>query len=814
VERKKEAVLKIAGMNCATCAISLKKALEETGRVESAEVNLAGETARVFFDPAAVTIADLDAAVRKAGFEVVYDKARIKVGGMVCATCAGTVEAALSALPGVAEATVNLSTEEASVVYNPSITTLDEMKRAIEEAGYKFLGVAGQTPLEAEEELRKRDLEDKAVRFSLGFAVSIPEFIAMLVSPSSFMHQLSLAMLVVTTPVFAYVAYPIFRAAVTALRNRILSMDVMYAMGTGVAYTASVAATFGLGLSPDFMLYDTALMLASFLMLGRYLEARAKGRTTDAIKALIRLVPRTALLVTGEGEREVPIEEVRVGDILRVTPGDSIPVDGVVISGESSVDESMVTGEPIPVFKAPGSAVVGGTINTNGVLEVRAEKVGEETVLARIISLVEDAQASRPPVQRIADVAVAYFIPVILAIASLTFCIWLFGFRAPFGFALTAFVSVLVVACPCALGLATPTAVTVGIGRGAELGILIRNGEALEVADRVTHVVVDKTGTLTKGKPVVTDVIAIGIDEKTLLSMASAVERNSKHPLARAIVERASAEGSPILEAEGFSLHGGRGVIARVLGEEVLIGNRSFLGEAGVALPPEAEKILERLEVEGKTAVVLAAGGVVSGILGISDPPRETTPAAVAELKRMGLKIRIVTGDNRRTAEAIGKRLGIDDIIAGVLPEEKSRAVKALQKSGSIVAFVGDGINDAPAIAQADVGIALGSGTDVAIESGDVVLIRDDMLHAVAALQISRKVMSRIRWNLFWAFAYNAALVPLAAGALYPFTGYLLQPELAALAMAASSVTVVSLSLTLKRYLPPALQDRIGGEIG
>lgn len=814
MERKKEAVLKIAGMHCPTCAISLKKALEETGRVESADVNLPGETARVSFDPASVTIADLDAAVRKAGFEVVYDKARIKVGGMVCATCAGTVEAALSALPGVAKATVNLSTEEASVIYNPSITTLDEMKRAIEEAGYKFLGIAGQTPLEAEEELRKRDLEDKALRFSLGFAVSIPEFIAMLVLPSSFMHQLSLAMLVVTTPVFAYVAYPIFRAAVTALRNRILSMDVMYAMGTGVAYTASVAATFGLGLSHDFMLYDTALMLASFLMLGRYLEARAKGRTTDAIKALIRLVPRTALLVTGEGEREVPIEEVRVGDILRVTPGDSIPVDGVVISGESSVDESMVTGEPIPAFKVPGSAVVGGTINTNGVLEIKAEKVGEETVLARIISLVEDAQASRPPVQRIADVAVAYFIPVILAIASLTFLVWLFGFRAPFGFALTAFVSVLVVACPCALGLATPTAVTVGIGRGAELGILIRNGEALEVADSVTHAVVDKTGTLTKGKPVVTDIIAIGIDEKTLLSMASAVERNSKHPLARAIVERASAEGSPILEAERFSLHGGRGVIARVLGEEVLIGNRSFLGEAGVALPPEAEKILERLEEEGKTAVILAAGGVVSGILGIADPLRETTPAAVAELKRMGLKIRIVTGDNRRTAEAIGRRLGIDDIIAGVMPEEKSRAVKALQESGSVVAFVGDGINDAPAIAQADVGIALGSGTDVAIESGDIVLIRDDMLHAVAALQISRKVMSRIRWNLFWAFAYNAALVPLAAGTLYPFTGYLLQPELAALAMAASSVTVVSLSLTLKRYLPPALKDRIGGEIG
>jgi len=813
VEEKKKAVLKISGMHCASCATNLKKALEGTKGVESAEVNLSAETALVSFDPSAAKLSDLVEAIKRAGFEVIPDRVRIKVGGMVCATCVETVEAALSALPGVMEVRVSLATEEASVVYSRSLATLDEMRQAIEAAGYRFLGIAGQTSPESEEEFRKKDLRDKAVRFTLGFAVSIPEFIAMLLSPPGTMHELSLLMLAVTTPVFAYVAYPIFRAAGIALRNRILSMDVMYAMGTGVAYTASVAATFGLVLSHDFILYDTALMLASFLMLGRYLESRAKGRTTDAISALVRLVPRTARLVTGEGEKEVPIGEIRAGDILRVTPGDSIPVDGVVVSGESAVDESMVSGEPIPVYKVPGSRVVGGTINTNGVLEMRAEKVGSETVLARIIALVEDAQSSRPPVQRIADVIVAYFIPVILTIATLTLLAWFFLFGSSPGFALTAFVSVLVVACPCALGLATPTAVTVGIGRGAELGILIRNGEVLEVADRVTDVILDKTGTLTKGKPLVTDIIPLGIDEKTLLSLASAVEKDSKHPLARSITERASAEGAPPLGAEMFAVHGGRGVSARVLGEEVLAGNRTFISEKGIVLPEEAKEALGRLEEEGKTTVVIAAGGTVAGILGISDPPRETAAAAVSELFGMGMRVRIVTGDNRRTAEAIGKKIGVDEISAEVLPEEKSRIVKTLQESGHVVAFVGDGINDAPALAQADVGIAIGSGTDVAIESGDIVLIRDDPLHAAAALQVSRKVMSRIRGNLFWAFAYNVALIPLAAGALYPLTGYLLQPELAALAMAASSVSVVSLSLTLKRYIPPALQDRIGGKI-
>ncbi|MDH7510998.1 MAG: heavy metal translocating P-type ATPase [Methanolinea sp.] len=813
-DEKKTAELKIAGMSCATCAVNLEKALKGEGRAESATVNLASETAHVDYKPSVTTLADLEAAVRKAGYEVVYDQVTIKVGGMVCATCVETIEAALKALPGVVRATVNLSTEKASVVYNSSLTTLDEMKKAIEDAGYQYLGPADQVATGAEEEARRRDLRDKARRFLVGFGISIPEFILMMSQTFLSPHTLSLLMLTITTPAFVYVSYPIFRGAVSALRNRTLNMDVMYAMGTGVAYGASVASTAGIGLSHDFMLYDTALMLASFLMLGRYLESRAKGRTTDAIKALVGLRPRTATLITGGEEREVPIEDVRVGDLIRVTPGEKIPVDGIVVAGESSVDESMVTGEPVPVFKAPGSTVIGGTINTNGVLTIKAQKVGKETVLARIIALVEEAQASRPPVQRVADGVVAYFIPVILAIASLTFLVWFFALGAPLTFSLTAFVSVLVVACPCALGLATPTAVTVGIGRGAELGVLIRNGEALEVADRVNSVVLDKTGTLTEGKPAVTDIVPLNTARKTLLSLAAAVEKNAKHPLARAIVDAAAAEGATPLDAEEFYLHGGKGVSARVLGEQVVIGNAGFLEENGIHLPPEAGEIISGLGREGKTVVAIATGGTIAGVIGIADPVRETSPEAIEEFKRMGLSVSMVTGDNIRTAQAIAGKLKIENVIAGVLPEEKAREVRKMQESGRAVAFVGDGVNDAPALAQADVGIAIGGGTDVAIESGDIVLIRDDLLHAVAALQISRKVMARIRGNLFWAFAYNVALIPLAAGVFYPLTGYMLQPEIAALAMAASSVTVVSLSLTLKRYIPPVLRDRLPGGKG
>jgi Cu+-exporting ATPase len=805
--KKISADLKISGMHCATCSLTIEDAVAGIGRGTIARANFGTDSVRVEFDPSVVPLQEIEKVIVAAGYEVIHDEVVLKVGGMVCATCVETIEKALSVLPGVIQVRVNLATEKAYVVYNASVTSVEDMKSAIESAGYQYLGLAEELSLEAEEKARRKDLADKMRRFSIGFAVSIPLFILMFLPLPVSMETLSWAMLVVSTPVFVYVALPIFRAAVNALHNRTLNMDVMYAMGTGVAFGSSVLGTLGIVLTTEFMFYDTAIMLASFLILGRYLEARAKGRTSEAIRTLIGLRPKTAIVIREGKETEVLAEDVVVGDVLVVKPGDKIPVDGEVTGGESYVDESMITGEPIPVLKEPGSQVVGGTLNTTGAFTFRAERIGRDTVLAQIIRLVEEAQASKPPVQRIADVAVSYFIPTVLIIAVSAFLLWYVVFDAPLLFSLTSLISVLVVACPCALGLATPTAVTVGVGRGAELGILVRNGEALEIADRLTSVVFDKTGTLTRGKPAVTDIIATGIYERTLLAIASGVEKNSSHPLAEAVVRKAESEGVRPEDTAEFTTFGGKGVFARVLGEEVYIGNRTLMAERGVVIPPELDSQVTALERDGKTGFIVSVAGTPAGIIAVADAIKATTPDAIRELEAMGLSVAIITGDNQRTAAAVARQVGIRTVISEVLPEDKAREVEALQKAGGVVAFVGDGINDAPALARADVGIAIGSGTDVAIESGDIVLIKDDLLDAVAAIQLSRKVMQRIRQNIFWAFAYNTALIPLAAGLLYPFFGYTFSPELAALAMAASSVTVISLSLMLKRYIPPAKKE-------
>lgn len=806
---KKKAELSISGMHCATCAANIEESLGRLDAVSSAQVNFGTDTAHVEFDPSKVSLAELEKAVKDAGYDVINRDVTIQVGGMMCATCVETIESALRALPGVASATVNLATEQARVSYNPSISDIAEMKHAVEDAGYQYLGIAGQVSEDAEKAARKKDLHDKFLRFSIGFAVSIPLMILMWVPLNIPMHLMGLLMLVISTPVFIYVAGPIFRAAGMALRNRTLNMDVMYAMGTGVAFVSSVMGTFGIILTHEFMFYDTAIMLAAFLMLGRYLEARAKGRTSDAIRKLAGLGAKTATVIREGKETKIPIDDVLVGDVVIVRPGAKIPVDGEVVAGESYVDESMITGEPVPPLKTKGSRVVGGTINTNSVLSVRAEKVGRETMLAQIIRLVEEAQGTKPPVQRIADVAVAYFIPVVLLIAGASFVIWYFFLHSTLLFALTALISVLVVACPCALGLATPTAVTVGLGRGAELGILIKNSAALEVAEKVTTVIFDKTGTLTRGKPEVTDIVPYKINEETLLMLAAAVEKNSQHPLAQAVVRAAVKRGMEPGQAEAFDTFGGRGVLATVLGEPVIIGNRAFLQEHSIIIPPEALPVTDGFEQEGKTVVLIAAGTQYSGMIAIADTLKETTAEAVGRFKKKGIDVVMITGDNRRTALAIARTIGISRVIAEVLPQDKAAEVKALQEKGGVVAFVGDGINDAPALAQADVGIAIGSGTDVAVESGDIVLIRDDLLDAVAAIELSGKVMGRIKGNIFWAFAYNAALIPVGAGVLYPFFGFIFRPELAALAMAASSVTVVTLSLLLKGYIPEAKKGRV-----
>jgi Cu+-exporting ATPase len=574
-------------------------------------------------------------------------------------------------------------------------------------------------------------------------------------------------------------------------------------MGIGVAFFSSILGTFEFILSNEFLFYETAVLLATFLTMGRYLETKAKGRTSEAIKKLMDLQPKKAVVIRDNSEIEIPVEGVEINDTVIVRPGEKIPVDGEVVDGESYVDESMITGEPIPVLKKKGDDVVGGTLNKNSVLRFKATKIGKDTVLSQIIKLVEVAQASKPPVQRIADKAVSYFIPTVLTIAVLSFIAWCLVPGNTLFFALASLISVLVIACPCALGLATPTAVTVGIGRGAELGVLIKNGEALEISEKLTTIVFDKTGTLTKGKPEVTDVIGFGIREEQLLRLAACVEKNSQHPIAEAIVRLAEEKGIKLEESKGFDTFEGKGVTAKVDGKEVLIGNRTLFVEKKISYPEEVEEKIVELENEGKTVILVAIAKEISGLIAIADTLKETSENAIKDFKDMKLNVVMITGDNARTADAIARQIGIEDVLAEVLPQDKADEVKKLQGEGEVVAFVGDGINDAPALAQADVGVAIGGGTDVAIESGEIVLVKDDLMDAVAAVQLSRKVMTRIKQNLFWAFAYNAALIPVAAGILYPFFGITFKPELAGLAMAMSSVTVVCLSLMLKRYTPP-----------
>jgi Cu+-exporting ATPase len=798
-----KAEIRIAGMTCVMCAKAVETSLKGLPGVSEAQVNLGKETVAVEYDGRSVRLADMEKAIHDAGYEAVDEKAAIKVGGMTCVMCAKAITDALDRVPGVVDANVNLAAEKAYVTYNPRIAQVPDMRKAIEEAGYQYLGIEGEMDEGEEERIRRHELREKLRRVIAGFVVAIPLMVLMYL-PIDFHHSsLAYVLLVVATPVFIYVSSPIFAAAWRALKNRNLNMDVMYAMGIGVSFAASVLGTFRIVLSREFMFYDSAIMLAAFLSMGRYMEARAKGRTGEAIKRLMGLQPRTASIITADGEKEIAVQDVQAGDIVLVRPGERIPVDGQVTEGESFVDESMITGEPIPVVKRPGDSVVGGTLNQNSVIRFKALKVGRETVLAQIVRLVEEAQGSKPPVQRLADTVVSYFIPVVLAIALGVFALWYFALGNSLLFALTALISVLVIACPCALGLATPTAVTVGLGRGAELGILIKNGEALEVSQRITVVAFDKTGTLTRGRPEVTDVLPAGTDEKTLLQLAAGVEVNSQHPLAKAVVRHAQGAGIEPDAATSFDTFGGRGVSGKVGPHDVLAGSPEFIEERGIRMPEDIRKRIDGLQNAGKTVVVIAADNAVAGLIAIADVLKETTPQAVRYLQQMGLGVAMVTGDNSRTAAAIGAQAGIKDVIAGVLPQDKAAEIKRLQASGAVVAFVGDGINDAPALAQADVGIAIGSGTDVAIESGDIVLIKDDLLDAVAGIQLARKVMLRIKQNIFWAFAYNTALIPVASGILYPFFHVTLKPEWAGLAMAMSSVTVVSLSLLLKKYEPP-----------
>ena len=732
------------------------------------------------------------------------------VRGMHCAACVGRVERALTGLPGVERATVNLATEQATVSFDPERTSFDALQAAVATAGYELVppqpDQAPGAALDTEQSARDAEQRYEKIKFIVGAVLSVP---VLLGGMSHILPWVPAALrnpwllLILTTPVQFWVGWQFHRGFLHDLRYRQASMSTLVSVGTSAAYFFSVAVTLWPHVFPahGVTYYDVSAVVITLVVLGRWLEARARGRTSEAIRRLVSLAPRTARVVRAGAEVDVPTAEVRVGDFVRIRPGERIPVDGVVTEGTSTIDESMLTGESLPVEKSSESKVYAGTVNRTGSFIFRAAKVGRETALARIVALVAEAQGSRAPIQRLADRVAAIFVPIVLGIAGLTFLAWwLFGPEPAGLFALTNAVAVLVIACPCAMGLATPTAIMVATGRGAERGILVRSAAALELLERVDAVVFDKTGTLTVGRPVVTDVIALPrISEEDVVALAAAAEQGSEHPLGEAIVASAKERGLALPPITAFTTVPGQGIDARAPDGRVLLGNRTLMDARGVdvsALVPRAQA----LAAEGKTAVYLALGGRALGLLAVADVLKPEAPDAVAALKRRGLEVIVLTGDARPTAEAVARRAGVEKVLAEVLPEGKAREITGLKGQGQRVAMVGDGINDAPALAQADVGIAMGSGTDVAIEAADVTLVRGDLRGVVGAIDLSRRTISVIKQNLVWAFGYNVMLIPVAAGVLYPLWGVLLSPILAGAAMAFSSVSVVTNSLRLKRW--------------
>jgi Cu+-exporting ATPase len=727
----------------------------------------------------------------------------LSVTGMSCAGCAANVEKALKALAGVRRANVNLATARATVVYDPARLSRADLVRAIRDAGYGVAAAPEEAAAGAEREYR-------ALRASVIWG----GILALVIFLGSMRHwfpwmpavlQNFFVLWALATPVQFVLGLRFYRGAWSALRHGTANMNTLVAVGTSAAYLFSAAATVlpglfrGAGIEPQ-IYFDTSAVIIVLVLFGRMLEARAKGKTSDAIRRLMGLRPRTARILGPEGEREVPVEEVRAADVLVVRPGEQIPVDGIIVEGRSSVDESMITGESLPVDKGPGEEVVGATLNKWGSFRFRAVRVGEDTALARIIRMVEEAQGSKAPIQRLADVIAARFVPAVIGLAVLTFAVWaVFGPSPRLVFALLNFVAVLIIACPCAMGLATPTAIMVGTGRGAERGILIRSGESLETVHKVDTFVFDKTGTLTNGRPEATDVVtAPWIDREALLALAASVENGSEHPLGQAIVRRARAEGAAISPAEGFRALEGMGVEGVVGGRQVLAGSPRLLDSAGVDASALATAA-GRLAAEGKTVALVAVDGRAAGLFALADTLKPGAREAVETLRRSGLRVVMLTGDNVRTARALAAEAAIDDVQAEVLPGDKAAAIRRLQQEGRRVAMVGDGINDAPALAQADVGLAIGTGTDVAMASADITLISGDLGTVVAAVELSRRTIRTIRQNLFWAFVYNVVGIPVAAGVLYPFFGILLNPMIASAAMAMSSVSVVTNSLRLRR---------------
>ncbi len=841
--------LPVTGMTCASCASRVQDGLNELKGVEDAAVNFAAEKATVFYNPSDSSVEEFIKTIKDLGYGVSISRITVPIKGMTCAACVKRVQDELSSLNGVLSASVNLATEKATVEYVAVQAGMRDFKKAIKSIGYDIVEVEqGEDIVEKEKRERERELKRLKTKLVAGIILTVPLFLLVfwerlgLSAIIQIPKQINfLIQLIIQSPVQFWVGRQFYKGAIAAARHRTTNMNTLIAVGTSAAYIYSVIATFFpsvfeiKGYSAH-VYFDTAATIIVLILLGRFFEARAKGRTSEAIKKLMGLQPKTARIIENGQEKDVPIEEVEAGDTILVRPGEKIPVDGVVKEGYSSVDESMISGESMPVEKRAGDTVVGATINRTGSFQFKAEKVGRDTVLSQIINMVQEAQGSKPPIARLADKIASVFVPVVMGIAALTFIVWyIFGPIPSFTYALLNFIAVLIIACPCALGLATPTSIMVGTGKGAENGILIRGGEALELAHKINAIVFDKTGTLTKGEPEVTDIVTMDdvgetkeegrmtkdedltrnlptaqagsqpayrsgrLATRQLLFYAASAEKGSEHPLGEAILQKAKEKGIELKGLSDFQAVPGHGIRARIDGKTVLLGNAGFMSDEGVNIKALQQKA-ENLSNEGKTSMYVSADGIAAGIIAVADTLKETSRDAINALRKIGVETVMITGDNNRTAEAIAGQVGIDRVFAEVLPEDKVKEVKKLQSEGKIVAMVGDGINDAPALAQADVGIAIGTGTDVAMEASDITLMRGDLRGVVASIALSKATIRNIKQNLFWAFAYNTILIPVAAGILFPFFGILLNPMFAAAAMGMSSVTVVTNALRLRKF--------------